>query len=326
MKILILFDKSANFESIYKYVKYIREIEFFFYKTENLYKILDDNFDMLIYQTFPVENHEKYNKEYNDLADEYFKLFEGPKLLYDTHDDGNMDGFERFNKLYDRIKTTATYKNINDLKIKFILGDPVFYENHDRFNYNPYIYFSYNCRLKKHGYGHFIREQIFDLIKKNKFIVNCTYQDNFQKFIKNCRVTICPPGNCGIYEMYQKDDNNKNNFTKVSGDEIIPSGISRRHLYALKYGSLLFCYESFKNLKIFNKVNLIEDQDYISFTLDNFVEKMKYIQMNPYVVDRIRKSGQDKFRAGANIINNSINFKKLLLNYKQNYENENNNL
>lgn len=322
MKILILYDKSANFESILYYEKYIRDIEFFFIKTKDIYSIIDEKYDFLIYQTFPVEKHDKYDKINNDICDEYFKLFDGPKLLFDTHDDGNIDGFIRFDKVFDRIKTTVSYRNINKLKIKFILGDPVFYEKYDRFNYNPYIYFSYNCRLKKHGYGHYIREQIYDLIKKNKFLVNTNYQNDYQNHIKNCKVTICPPGNCGLYEIYS-NENNINDCKKITDDEIIPSGISKRHLYALKYGSLLFCYESFKNLKIFNNFDLIENVDYMCFNLKNFADKMNLIIKNPKLVDKIRKSGQDKFRKGAYIYNNCIKFKEFLIKYKENYDIEN---
>ena len=76
MKILILYDKSANFESILFYTKYIRDIEFILINTKDLYNIIDENYDFLIYQTFPVEKHDKYDKVNNEVCDEYFKLFE----------------------------------------------------------------------------------------------------------------------------------------------------------------------------------------------------------------------------------------------------------
>lgn len=318
INILILLNRSANMISIERYVENIHDenIKFTVINNNKLHKIKNNSYDMLIYQTFPVENHRKFNVPINTISDNYFLEFNGPKLLFDTHDDGNTDGFPRFNKSFDRIKTTVSYDKIDKLRVKYILGDPVFANSNITFNNKPKIELSYNVGYQDHGYGHFLRESTRDILLKNiyKKHIDMNKHKPFEEHIHNCRVLICPPGNCGHYEMYGIGiDTSK--FKKVVGDEHLRSGISRRQLYALKQGALLLNYKSIKDLKLFNDYNLIENVDYMTYDLTNLNEKIDFCINNKDKIDKIRLNGFNKFRQAANLKKNSDSFAKFIEKY-----------
>ncbi len=322
INILVVLDRSANNVGLYEYQNVLQkhDINMTIIEMNILHKFIRKNdisiYQLLIYQTFPVEQHHKFNKVQNDFGDKFFTSFPNKKLLFDTHDDGNIDGFPRFDNLYDRIKTTVGYDIIDKLKVKFVIGDPVYTLMPTKFNKSPKIMFSYNVFYQTHGYGHFIREQTRDIILNSRFksVTDTNTHLDFENHLSNCRVSICPPGCCGCYEMYSTNcDTSK--YTKISGSTVIKSGISRRQLFTLKQGALLLAYASFSNLKLFNKLDLIENEDYLTYTLDNLEDKMRYCVDNIMKIDKIRKSGQCKFQNATEIESLSMDFKNFIEKY-----------
>jgi len=67
--------------------------------------------DVLIYHTFPGEdNPKKFNAPLVKRADEIFKGFKGIKILYDSHTEGDKDGFIRFkDSTIPRIKCNPSF-------------------------------------------------------------------------------------------------------------------------------------------------------------------------------------------------------------------------
>ena len=220
--------------------------------------------------------------------------------------------FPRFNKKFDRIKTTCAYNKIEELKVKYILGDPVFYNGYSPILLkNRDIFFSYNVGYKKNGRGHFVRKHIKHIILKSKYkdIIDIEKHKDFINHIRKCKVLICPIGWSYLTEDLHDEDINIQELIKKSE---LPGCISRRHLYTLQSGTLLLVYQTFKNLKIFNDIDLVENQDYITFTLDNLEEKLDYCYNNLEDIERIANNGFEKFKKGANLKKNSQNFLKFL--------------
>lgn len=328
MKVLIILNRSANMTVITDYVNAIDKmdntgVDFDIIHNNKIGRVVNNKYDMVIYQTFPVEDHKKFNKVAADVSDRYFIEFKGPKLLFDTHDDGNTDGFPRFNKGYDRIKTTVAYDKIDEYRVKFITGDPAYASDKVEFNDDPNVYFSYNVGYQPHGYGHFLRESTRDILlgSKHKDLVDMDRHKPFEQHIHNCKVMICPPGNCGHYEMYSTV-RDPSEYRRVEGSEYLRSGISRRQLYTLNQGALLLNYKSLNGLKLFNDVDLIENVDYLTYDLNNLDEKLEFCINNPERVDKIRRNGFEKFRRGADLKNNALSFLKFIKEYYDNNINQ----
>ena len=86
--------------------------------------------DVLSYQTFPDEsNTGKFNQAVISKADFQFHSFEGKKIIIDTNDCGDNDGFSRmpFSREMPRVKCYPTkwfLKNYNVVMISGVSGNP----------------------------------------------------------------------------------------------------------------------------------------------------------------------------------------------------------
>ena len=70
--------------------------------------------------------------------------------------------------------------------------------------------------------------------------------------------------------------------------------------------------ETVDGYKLLSKVDFIEGEDYVSFSLKSLVDKLRYLFKNPSERKRISKSGQRKFQEGYNIPQSAREFHAVL--------------
>lgn len=236
---------------------------------EEYLTIDQDTYDVLIYNTFPDETHpQKFNKELVGKCDEKFHAFKGTKILFDTHDNGTVDGFARFNDyLAPRIKANPSYEMIK--KMNLVMMVPFF--THPMYarpqKERPY---KIVCAMRTEGMP-YVRQHIYEKIKHYN-------PDNewfsIRRHAHRLRQTLI---------------------------NIVSNGIGdspRTCADTLAAGALMMMEESIKDIKILPFSDLEEGVDYVSYNLHNVCEKLDYLLSNSEIIDKIRMSGRNKFVTG----------------------------
>lgn len=290
MKIQYCFSKGSNQKYFQKMLSLLEDKHTIIWNplaeyTENLG-------DVLVYNTFPNETMGyKFKPWVIEKTDKLFLDFEGPKVLLDSHDNGNQNGFLRFGNLFPRIKCAPTKFYLNNYPVAFIVsinsGEEIYEDEFDR-----EIVINFRCSIfsfSKPKYPHYIRESVKELLFKNftnDLIVHGRIQrEQYLQELRRTKVVIGCPGFGPSSDMY----------TDV-----------------LRTGALLFAHKSLDETKLFPYANLIEGKDYIGYTQFDFVDKLNWILSNGTILNKVRKSGRNKFRIGYNIERSARDFDKYL--------------
>lgn len=235
-----------------------------------------DGFDVLIYQTFPDEfQREKFNPGLVRVLDRKFLAFKGLKILLDAHDWPQKDAFTRFNGEYPRIKHMASdwYKQHFNVVMTF----PFVVLRVWRKIVETPRPIKVHCAFKTGCYPHRIRETILDLLHRSYEPVTCFDRiplKAYEKFLLGVQISVTADG----------------------------TGASAATIQTLLSGALLFVHEhAVKGIQILPHADLVDLEDMVTFNFDNFHERLNWLLTSPADVERIRKSGQQKFFKGYDI-------------------------
>ena len=233
------------------------------------YLFIDQNeYDVLIYNTFPDETHWKFDRELTSKCDEKFYAFKGLRILLDTHDNGSKDGFARFNEpQFPRIKTNPSYDVIDKMNLVLII--PYFvspsYCNPQKERTNRIV-----CALNTKGMP-FVRGHTYERIEQfdpdNKWLPLRKHARRLCQTLIN----VVPTG---------------------TGDS------SKSHTATLAAGALLMAEENIKDIKILPYADLRESRHFVSFDLDNICDKLDYLLSHRERLDFIREKGLNAFKTG----------------------------
>lgn len=236
----------------------------------NDFPVFDESgHDFLIYNAFANEkNLLKFDKNLVEVTDEKFHNFKGKKLLFDTYDDGNMDGFERFHDFTTpRAKITPGYEFVKSynviIPIPFTADWAFFIKDSDVKTIN----LLYCVAIR--GYGHNIRRIVF-----NKLIPFNPYrqrhpQREYPAVLRSAKISVTVPGwgpGC------------------------------KSQVEALAAKCLLFAHDSIKKVKILPFGELVDGRDYISFSLDNMEDRLSAIISDRDKIQAISANGLSLFR------------------------------
>ena len=117
MKVLFAYDSGSNCNYLGRMFELqtsmFKDFSYSFVRFPHYIHFNQDDFDILIYQTFPDEDHPfKFNGEMVRRTDKKFLEFKGIKVLMDSFDNGEKDGFSRMgdaSKTLLRIKTVPSW-------------------------------------------------------------------------------------------------------------------------------------------------------------------------------------------------------------------------
>lgn len=235
------------------------------------YLLVDQNeFDVLIYNTFPNETHWKFNVEITKKCDEKFHAFKGLKILLDTYDNGTRDGFVRFNGVsFPRIKANPSYDVIDKLNV--IIPIPYFVSLSYCHPQKERIY-KIVCAMKTNGMP-FVRKNTYEKIKQFNPDNEWLPLRKHAKRLCQTLINIVPTG---------------------TGDS------SKSHVDTLAAGALLMAEENIKNIKILPYADLEDGKNFISYNLDNICDKLNYLLSDYGYINSVREAGLNAFKSGYN--------------------------
>lgn len=272
MKLLLIRSASCSGHSyMIQCLNYMPEIEPTVIHIDNCHNIDYSGYDYLIYNSFSSEWYPpKFDTKIIYPADERFHQFKGKKILFDTHDEGNKDGFERMKDYgYPRLKINPGY----DFMTKFNVVTAIPYTAYHRFHLKtpvtktiPLLYCA-NLR----GFPHNIRKTVFERLKPFNPYTTRTSINYYADILKTAKISVTVPG----YGTGCKS-----------------------HVEALAAGTLLFAYESIKEVKTLPFADLVEGQHYVSFNLDNLEERLSGLMSNDKYVEEVSRNGNSCFKIG----------------------------
>jgi len=297
MKILVVLINSGNYVSRYvlRLILKINQIN----RTEKTGVSADwvslvdymaknqDEYDVLIYNTFPDETCPvKFAKELTAQCDKKFNTFKGMKILLDTHDNGTRDGFVRFNDLtFPRIKVNPSYEMIG--RMNLVITIP--YIVYPIYNY-PAVDRPYKlvCAMRTRNMP-VTRLKIFDAIKQFNPIGGHINITEHARRLRQTWINVVSTGN---------------------GDS------SLSHVDTLAAGALLLAEENIKRIKILPYADLEDGVNFVSYNLENVVEKLTDLMGHPDKVDSIRANGLKTFTIGYDILRNARQLVTWIINNK----------
>lgn len=300
MKILFIRHKGCNLFFFDKVLKHIssKNIKV---KIVDLKRFSRDEFTCtedwtIIYQTFPGEtsSERRFQREIIERADlKFLKLKNKNKILFDSHDNGEEDGFSRFrlNSANYNIKSPPLRKKASELGEGFFLKMPRIKttpsKNYlNKFNVILHTTWVHDENIKidfKKNRKHLIHywandaHSILGIRKKlrievdrlkNKLNIDTSKMPRYPKCLSDVVCEISCPGH-GI--------------TRTRGD-----------IDSLNQGCLLLLHEVGQDVHLIPHTELIPDEDFISYNLENIENKLKFIINNKDEVDRIRENGHKK--------------------------------
>jgi len=237
------------------------------------YPDFDDNgYDGLIYNTFAAENHPKFNKEVCKKTDEKYLNFKGKKILLDSHDDGTIDGFPRFNdKKNPRIKYTSGYDFMKEYNV--IISIPIkvrwFHVYRGEEKTIPIIYTGV-----KEPFPHTIRREVANrLIPFNAYTQRERKSVSAGVLLRRSKISIGVPG---------------------------WGPIGSSHNEALAAKAVLFSYDSIKKVKLLPYGELQDDFNYVSFNLENLDDRLSNLLKDEERINFIAENGNQLFKEGYN--------------------------
>jgi len=299
MKVLFAYDSGSNCNYLGRMLDLqttmFKDFFYTFVRFPHYMHSNQDGFDILIYQTFPDENHLfKFNAEMVRQADEKFWKFKGIKVLMDSFDNGEMDGFSRMGeiaKTLPRIKAVPAWSFLSEFNVIYsvppYLGIDAIQDMEDG---KRDVVLHYAPTLDVGIYSHGIRKEILEILCR-EFSKECNFtripRKSYPNFLKRTQMSVTGPG-----------------FGPCSNT----------FWTSMQYGTLSIAEETVDNYKLLSGVDLIPGEDYVSFELDTLVEKLRYLLNNPDECDRIRKSGHEKIKEGYSLEKSAKEFYQVLEN------------
>lgn len=299
IKLVYLYHAGANCQYFETMLKHLGKRDDFSYDIIRPAQIGDtdmEKYDVIVYQTFPDNTHPgKYNPVVIAGLDEVFIRFNGFKILLDSFDMGNNNGFERFGRAWPRIKHVPSYNYIDKFDVISILCTTGWQQK--KYNEIPKEVnrdILIHCAFTVGVYPHKIRESIMEKLN-NDFCDFTSFEripvSGYNEFLRRVEVSVVSTG-----------------FGETSGNAY-PT---------LQSGALLFVHEKIREVKLLPFTDLVDGEDYVSFNLDNFVEKLDWILVNEKKRRKIQRSGQKKFFEGfdpARSANEFLGYLKILTCY-----------
>ena len=295
MKVLYHYDKGCNYRYLQKVLQRCQEMfsdfTFTLVRPSQYLEIDQNQFDILIYQTFPDEHHSfKFDAEMISRTDNKFSEFKGIKVLHDSHDNGELDAFSRMNNgasKLPRIKSMSSFSYLDRFNVilntpPVFLGDTIA-DLDDRKRDVPL-----HCCFSMGHYPHRLREDIWEILKKD-FSHVCNFKripmKGYREFLRGTQMSVSAPGTgacsngfysmilCGTLAVHEKTLNNH---------QLLPFG------------------------------TLMSGQDYVSFSIKTLKDTLNWLLKDPVSRDRIRMSGYRKLKEGHDIRRATVEFHKRL--------------
>lgn len=249
--------------------------------------------DVMSYQTFPDEFHTgKFNPELVKLGDELFTQFEGDHIMVDSHDNGELDAFSRFeDPEIPRVKCFPSKWFLDNYNVVL----PVSFTTKDKKTYKTdgEREIKISCKFGEasaNKYHHGIRSEVRRQLEMN-FPGEIYYdwspgRDAYRDEMRRTLIAIGAPGFGQYNATYQ---------------------------LALRCGTLLFAHCSILDLKYLPHASLVDGQDFISYNIFNFSIKLRrLLNMPREEIDRIRRNGRIKYARGYSIKRSATQFYKYL--------------
>jgi hypothetical protein len=299
MHILFVYDRGSNCWYMGQMLNRLSKFGVT-YKKVNLNEYMDikqDKFDTIIYQTFPEETWApKFNKDLIEKTDVKFSQFKGKRFLLDSFDCCNENAFTRNPSLFDSIpRIKAAAGRLYKQKFDVVFALPGFslswmIPNTDGPSYDKRsikVHCAYGLKGGAAGYPHNIRNEIMDRVKNNfskETLFESIPTKQYFNFLKTVQISVVAPGH---------------GETSHSAYHNLQAGVCLFHWSA--EGHIGKPTTSLEDIKLLPNVDLIPEQDYVSFTMKNLDEKLRYLIDNPKIAEKIGKSGQAKFYKGIDL-------------------------
>lgn len=274
MKLLLIRSASCSGHSyMVQCLHYMTGIEPTVVHIDSCHTIDYGEYDYLIYNAFSNESYApKFDTKIIYPADERFHAFKGKKILFDTHDEGNKDGFERMKDYgYPRLKINPGY----DFMTKFDVVAAIPFTAYHRFFLKfpapktiPLLY-CVNCRGIT--FPPDIRPMVFERLKPFNPYTTRTSMNYYADMLKTAKISVTVPG----YGTGCKS-----------------------HVEALAARTLLFAYDSISMVKTLPFADLVDGKHYISFNLDNLEEKLSLCLSDDKLVEEVSREGHLCLRLG----------------------------
>ena len=149
------------------------------------------------------------------------------------------------------------------------------------------VHCAYGLKGGAAGYPHNIRNEIMDRVKNNfskETLFESIPTKQYFNFLKTVQISVVAPGH---------------GETSHSAYHNLQAGVCLFHWSA--EGHIGKPTTSLEDIKLLPNVDLIPEQDYVSFTMKNLDEKLRYLIDNPKIAEKIGKSGQAKFYKGIDL-------------------------
>ena len=293
MRVLFVFDSGSNC----LFLRRMLDLQFSYtlVRLPQYINFNQDDFDVLIYQTFPDETHPfKFNAEIVRQGDDKFSKFKGVKVLMDSFDDGDRDAFSRMgyvSRILPRIKSVPSWSFLKEFNTVFDIP-PYFGIDtiQDIEDGKRDVVLHYAPTLDVGIYSHDIRKKILSILQREfNGEVNLTRipRRSYPNFLKQVQISVTAPG-----------------FGPCSNT----------FWTAMQYRVLSVAEEMVDQYKMLPRVNLTSGEDYVSFNVDTLADKLRYLIKNPDECDRIRKSGYQKIKEGYDVGTSAKDFHLWLAN------------
>lgn len=269
IRILAVFDRSCNIHYLRRMLQYQQSWGWIRFKEVNLIEYLnedEDQYDVLIYQTWSSE------MDYAPLSDQKFLSATIPKVLFDAHASGSFDTYHRFQKPeIPRIKNAPHDQFLKDFNVISKTSHPIeILKNRPK---KKTVDVSYCVGLQTHEVRPKVYEKVMPYQSRCKVDLK-NNQHNYVSYLRRVRISINVPG---------------------YGEGTF------RHLYTLNAKALLFAHDSIEPIHLLPFKELKPGEDYISFNLDNFDEKLEWCLSHPKECEEIAEHGYQTFIEGYNI-------------------------
>jgi hypothetical protein len=296
MKVLVVYWRGSNCTYLLRTIgiqlKMFKNLSYRIIDPCQYFDINQDDFDILIYNTFPDERHPfKFDRQLVEKTDEKFWKFKGVKILMDSFGWGDRDGFERMGERglkLPRIKHLPSYSFME--KANVIMTCPVYVGDVIEDIPSGDRDVKVHCAFHLNGYPHNIRNKIMDVLRRNfSDVVNFNRipSREYINFLKRTQISVNAPGDGPCSDTFY---------------------------YAIKCGVLTLAEETIDTHKLLPRDTLTEGRDYVSFSIDSLTDKLGYLIKNPDECKQIRESGHKKLREGYNIEKSAVDLYSTLKN------------
>ncbi|MCH9633958.1 MAG: hypothetical protein S4CHLAM7_06920 [Chlamydiae bacterium] len=269
LKILCVLDRSCNIQYLTRMLEYQRAWGWINYKCVDLVQYLNENdsqYDLVIYQTWSSEI------DYAPLSDQKFIACTQPKIFFDAHASGSFDTYYRFNMpQIPRIKNAPHTQFLKDFNVISKTSHPLDIIKDKTLT--KIVDLSYCVGLQTHEIRPKVYEKVMPYQSRCRVDLK-NNQHNYIYYLRRVKIAINVPG-------YGEG--------------------SFRHLYTLNAKALLLAHDSIRPIHLLPFEELKENEDYISFNLENIDEKIDWCLSHPKEVEEISESGYQTFIKGYNI-------------------------